>query len=176
MFFEFNNDKKFRRNELAYAIFNNFTISFMFSALAYAICNLIGIFIFDNLDVISIRYMLCFVVLCVVIFSALMLLFYKTDKGVTITNNAIVFSTGYFSKAHSFKTAILIDEIVSIEAVELFNLVKVLKADYRNYNYKWVLIGANSKNLTLVKIQTKNDVNYLLPIQDISGFINYTNK
>lgn len=171
MFFEFNQDKKLKRTELLFALFLNATNGIIFSALGYAISNLIFIFIFDNFDIISFKYIMVFVLLSILIFSALMFVFFKTNKGITITENELLFSTGYRSKVLSFKNRIAIDNIVSVEYIEDYDLSKTLKSDYKNYNYSWRIVGNNCKNIPFVKIQTKNDIIYLLPIQNINEFI-----
>lgn len=171
MFFEFNQDKKLKRTELLFALFLNATNGIVFSALGYAISNLIIIFIFDNFDIISFKYIMVFVLLSILIFSALMFVFFKTNKGITITENELLFSTGYRSKVFSFNNRIAIDNIVSVECVKDFDLSKTLKSDYKNYNYSWRIVGTNCKNIPYAKIHTKDNIVYLLPVKNINEFI-----
>lgn len=175
MFFEFNQSKKFKRTQLLYALVLSLTNGIIFSILCYAIVNLISIFIFDDLNVTSLKYIMAFVLLAILIFSILMFVFYKTDKGIAITENELIFSTGYRTKVLSFKNRIAIDNIISVEYVEDFDLSKTLKSDYKNYNYSWRCIGTNCKNIPFAKIQTKDNMVYLLPVQNINEFIKQIN-
>lgn len=172
MFFQFNQSKEFKRSELFYACFNNLCYSFMLSALAYAICNLVLVFAINFDDITSVKYILAFIILFAIAFSTLMITFFKADKGVKITESALIFSCGYYAKGYSFKNVIMRDSIISVDYIEDFSLIKTLKADYRNYNYNWIIVGAKYKNIPLVRIQTKDDKIFLLPIQDVNGFIN----
>jgi hypothetical protein len=176
MYFKFIQDKKQQALRDSLATFMSFATSFMISILCYAICNLFVCFLNIDADVISVKYVMIFVALFLLIFLTFVLVYAFTKKGVIIDKNLITIKIGYFDRMGIyFKTEISINDIVSVEYMEKYKHSEVLK-DYRNYNYRWFCVITFAKNTPVAKVQLNNDNIYLIPLDDVNTFVKTFNN
>ena len=169
MYFEFNKNKSFRHSNNVFALFSNFSYAFIISVACYAISNLILVFLDTD---ISLSYVSIFGMLFLIINLAFDILYYKTKKGLTITNTEIIITNGYFAKFQDFRIRIKLSEIELVDYVEQLN-IKELKKDYKNYNYGWVTIGVGLKKVPILKIITNDEHPkiYFIACENISEII-----
>lgn len=177
MYFEFNKNKSFRHSNNVYALFNNFSYSFIITVACYAISNLILVFLDIDIDVISLSYVSIFGILFLIINFAFDILYYKTKKGLTITNTEIVITNGYFAKFQDFHIKIKLSDIESVDYVEQLS-IKELKKAYKNYNYGWITIGVGLKKVPILKITTNDEHPkiYFIACENISKIVDIIEK
>lgn len=181
MFFRYNQSKHYKRIMGCYKAFSAFFVSFAASILLYAISNLFVV-IFDEeciIDIISLKYMSIFICFFVILFIALTLVFLNKKEGLYITENSI-YITGDYIRGIPTNITIPFDSIISVECIDRFSYKETLK-NYINHNYRWYVIGINMKNLEFVKIHASDkasayDTMYLIPLDDIDGFMAEYNR
>ncbi len=172
LYFEFNKNKSFRHSNNVFALFSNFSYAFIISVACYAISNLILVFLDTDIDVVSLSYVSIFGILFLIINFAFDILYYKTKKGLTITNTEIIITNGYFERFQDFRIKIKLSEIESVDYVEQLS-IKELKKDYKNYNYGWITIGVGLKKVPVLKITTNDEHPkiYFIACENISEII-----
>lgn len=181
MFFEYNQSRRYKKIMGCYKVFSAFYVSFAASALFYAIASLI-VSIIDKeckIDLISLKYISIFICFFVILFIALTLVFLNKKYGLYITENSI-YITGDFIRGLPTDITIPFNSIISVEHIDRFNYRETLK-NYKNHNYRWYVVGNSMKNLEFVKIHSSDeasayDTMYLIPLDDIDGFIAEYNR
>ena len=137
---------KFRYNNIhtsrAYDIFSIFTQAIVGNILLYALSNLIfsftPLFEIAALDPISLPYCTAFLLIFFISFITLILVYIKTDKGVIVSNDALIIKFGYhdFFRGgwYSYNVKFDFDKIKIADTVDLENNkteFKIIGGDYQ---------------------------------------------
>lgn len=182
MFYKFNQSKSFIKKEYLFAFLSHFALSLVVTALTYSISNIICVNIFNlSVDVTGFKYVLIFLILFVAIYTILVVYYFKSPKGVMLTDDEVVYYLGYLCKSipvklFGFYGTIKISDIKQCELQKSFDIAK-LKAEQSNCHC--IFVGYKPNNIPVVKI-TVNENNcktlYFLPLENNEEFIAKLNK
>lgn len=182
MFYKFNQSKSFRKNEYLFALLSHFALSLIITAFAYPISNIICVNILNlNVDVTGFKYVLIFLILFVLIYTFLVVYYFKLKKGVMLTDDEVVYYLGYLCRSIPVKLFGFYEKIKisDIEKCELQNSFDIAKLKAEQSNCHCIFVGYKPNNISVVKI-TVNENNcktvYFLPLENNEEFIAKLNK
>ena len=162
MYFRFNQDKKTKRANNLTALFFNFFNSVTIAVMCYALSNVVLILFLDkDIDVVSLNYALIFVGVFAALFICFSIYYFKAKKGISIDEEKITISMGYFGRNHMLHDSYDISDIERAEYIEKYRCYKDLKRISEEFDLgvRWFVhaqeYGVAMKNKPVIAICIK---------------------
>ena len=154
--FKFNQTQPYRRRNTAFALFSLCADALVAVILCYALSNFVLLCTDSDIDVTDMPYVTVFVAVYIITATVLITVYYKTQKGIVVTENELIITTGYSAKLGFFRIKIALSDIEGVTYIDA-PWTKEQKRDYRNYEYAWHTVGIGLQTVPVIRINTKGE-------------------